>query len=271
MVRVRRLAGNGVEFRAFHLQRGNRVPQSARIGMFCVVKQIIGRRAFHHPAGIHHHDAIAKAGDNAKVVADQNDRHAQLVLHFPDQFQNLRLDGHIQRGGRFVGDEKVRFGDEGHGDHDPLAHAAGELVRIHFQPMFGLGNAGFIEHGQGAIRGGGAGDFFVDHQRLDQLLPDAQERIERGHRVLEDHGNAPAADAIELPVRASQQIHTVKKSAPAFDAARRLRHQPHDGITSDGFAGAGFADDAQSLAALQLEGDILHRAHHAVAGVKRGA
>ena len=72
------------------------------------------------------------------------------------KFQNLRLDGHIQRGGRFVGDEKVGFGDEGHGDHYPLAHAPGELVRIHFQPVFGLGNAGFIEHGQGAIHGGGA-------------------------------------------------------------------------------------------------------------------
>ena len=66
--------------------------------------------------------------------------------------------------------------------------------------------------------------------------------------------------------RTSETIGTIAaalaKAQPAFDAARRLRHQPHDGITSDGFAGAGFANNAQSLAAIQLEGDILHGAHH---------
>jgi len=61
MVRVWRLSGNGVEFLAFHLQRGNRLPQSAGIRMLGVIKQIIGPRALHHAARIHDHDAIGKS------------------------------------------------------------------------------------------------------------------------------------------------------------------------------------------------------------------
>jgi hypothetical protein len=32
--------------------------------------------------------------------------------------------------GRLVGDQKLGVGGEHHGDHDALAHAAGELVRV---------------------------------------------------------------------------------------------------------------------------------------------
>ena len=234
MLRVRRLAGNGMKFRPFHLQGGDRIAQSPRIGMFRVVKQIVGPRALHDPACIHDHDPIAKAGDNAKIMADQYHRHPQLTLHLLNQLQNLRLNGHVQRRGRFVGNKKVRLGDEGHCDHDPLPHASGEFVRVHFQAMFRLGNTGFIQHGQRAIRGGGARDLFMDHQ----WLPNAQEWIERRHRVLENHGNSPAPNAVKFAAGTRQQIDTAEKGAPAFDASRRLRHQAHDGITSHGFAGA---------------------------------
>ena len=40
------------------------------------------------------------------------------------------LHGDVERGGRLVGDQEVGLGDQHHGDHHPLAHAAGELVRI---------------------------------------------------------------------------------------------------------------------------------------------
>ncbi len=56
-------------------------------------------------------------------------------LQLLDEFENLRLHGHVERGGRFVGDEEFGVGDERHGDHHALAHAAAELVRVRAQPV----------------------------------------------------------------------------------------------------------------------------------------
>ena len=54
------------------------------------------------------------------------------------QLQNLGLDGDVQRGGRLVGDEDVGLAGQRHGDHDALAHTAGELVGILLHALFRL-------------------------------------------------------------------------------------------------------------------------------------
>ena len=51
-------------------------------------------------------------------------------LQEPDQRQDLRLDRHVERGGRLVGDQQPRLAGKRHGDHHALAHAARQLVRI---------------------------------------------------------------------------------------------------------------------------------------------
>ena len=52
-----------------------------------------------------------------------------------DQLQNLRLDRDVERGGRLVGDQELGRAGERHRDHDALALAAGELVRIIPDPL----------------------------------------------------------------------------------------------------------------------------------------
>jgi hypothetical protein len=47
-----------------------------------------------------------------------------------------------------------------------------------------------------------------------------------------------------------------------------LREQTHDGVGGDGFAGAGFANNAEGFAALDLEGNILDGANDSGAGVE---
>jgi hypothetical protein len=42
------------------------------------------------------------------------------------------------------------------------------------------------------------GEPSVDAQRLGDLPADGVERVERGHRLLEDHGNLRAADVVQL-------------------------------------------------------------------------
>ena len=58
-----------------------------------------------------------------------------------EQRQDLGLHGDVERGGRLVRDQEVRLVGERHRDHDALALAAGQLMRIALQPGFGIGNA----------------------------------------------------------------------------------------------------------------------------------
>ena len=46
------------------------------------------------------------------------------------QRNDLRLDRHVERRGRLVGDDQLRLGRQRERDDDALAHAAGELVRV---------------------------------------------------------------------------------------------------------------------------------------------
>ncbi len=67
---------------------------------------------------------------DAKIMSNEQDCHVELFLQFLQQFEDLRLNGHVERGGWFVRDQQVRLVGKRHGDHHALALAAGELVRI---------------------------------------------------------------------------------------------------------------------------------------------
>ena len=51
---------------------------------------------------------VGDAGDHAEVVGDQHDRRARAVLDALEHLEHLGLDGHVERGGRLVGDEQRR-------------------------------------------------------------------------------------------------------------------------------------------------------------------
>ena len=82
------------------------------------------------PPGIHDGDVVGHFGDHAEIVRDQQHGGADLALQLHDQHQDLRLHRHVERGGRLVGDQEPRAAGERHRDHDALAHAARQLVRI---------------------------------------------------------------------------------------------------------------------------------------------
>ena len=54
----------------------------------------------------------------------------KLRLQVGEDAQDLRLHDHVERRRRLVRDEELRPQDERERDHDPLAHAARELVRV---------------------------------------------------------------------------------------------------------------------------------------------
>ena len=81
-------------------------------------------------AEIHHGDPVADMLDHAEIVADHDVGEPHLVLEFEQQVDDLGADRDVERRDRLVADHQLGLQDQGAGDADALALAAGEFVRI---------------------------------------------------------------------------------------------------------------------------------------------
>ena len=79
-------------------------------------------------AGVHDDDVVGAGGHHPEVVGHQDHRHVPLPLQLGQQVEDLGLHGHVEAGGRLVGQQQSRGAGDGDGDHHPLAHAARELA-----------------------------------------------------------------------------------------------------------------------------------------------
>ena len=73
---------------------------------------------------------------------------------------------------------------------------------------------------------------------LADLLAGGEERIEKGHRVLEDHRDATAAQLFHLPLGQRRQVQPMEENATGDELARWHGHQPHDRSRGDALPGA---------------------------------
>ena len=139
------------------------------------------------------------------------------------------------------------------GQHDALAHAAGELVRIGAQAPFGVAGC----RRAAACRGSALARCAALELRVCSCSPSSicrpmrHRRIERGHRLLEHHADAGAAHAAQLRRRRMRRRRPrpriqIEPPAQLRSAAAR---KPIDRARRHGLAAAGFADDADDLAA----------------------
>src|SRR3984893_1691012 len=239
-------------------ERRDRAHQPDGIGMARLLDDVGQRADLGDAPGIHHGDAVGGLGDDADVVGDQHHRRAVVAAQLLQERDDLRLDRHVERRGRLVGDDQLRVAGERKGDHHALAHAAGEMVRIMVEALGRRGNADFgqeldrprarLARRQRAMRGDG----------LDQLAADAVERVEAGERVLEDGADALAADPAQRLRRQVIDALAGEQDAAGGDAAGRV-DQADDGGAGDRLAGAGLADDSEPLARADLEGYIVDR------------
>ena len=115
-------------------RRGIGLQQRAGVGHPHLREQGSRRRVLHGTPGVHDDHVVGVAGGQPEVVADQDDRGAEPGAQLAEQVHDLRLGGHVQRGGRLVGDQQLRVRGERDRDHHPLAHATGELVRVLVEP-----------------------------------------------------------------------------------------------------------------------------------------
>ena len=228
-------------------------------------------------AEIHHHDVIGDLGDDAQIVGDEHDGHAQLVLQVLDQIEDHRLRGHVERRGGLIGDEELGLATQTQRDHRALPHAAREFERVGVEARFGTGDADAAKPFDGEVARLGLGDALVDHDGLADLLTDGLDRPERGHRLLEDHADLAAPDGAHLATHRALRGDVDRLAGPRVieDAARHDAARPIDDLedraAGDGLAAAGFADNAECLAARDREGHAVERLHHAFVGEEVGA
>ena len=172
-------------------------------------------------AGIHHRDPIRGLGDHAHVVRDQHHRRAVLARQPLEQGDDLRLDRHVERGRRLVGDDQPRLGAERERDHHALAHPARELVRISVDALPRGRDADLLQPADRACARVAVRQRQVRLHGLHELAADRVERVERGQRILEDGADLAAANQAHRLRREIVDALAVEPDFAAGDASGR--------------------------------------------------
>src|SRR2546429_1247931 len=99
---------------------------------------LLDRSEFDEMTGVQHADVVGHLRDDPEVMADEQDRRADLVHEFLHEGEHLRLNRDVEGARGLVGDQQGGLGAQRDGDHDPLAHPSGELVGIQVQNRLGI-------------------------------------------------------------------------------------------------------------------------------------
>jgi hypothetical protein len=212
---------------------------------------------------VHDRDVVADLGHDSHVMRDEDHRHFVLAAKLVEEVEDLGLDRDVERSRRLVGDQETRIARERDRDHHALAHAPGEPVRVVVEALGRPWDSHLLEELDRALAGVLLGGVEVAPQRLRDLRPDLERRVERRHRVLEDHRDLAAADVLHLPVVELRQVLAVEEDRPAYDLRGRFRNETHDRERRDGLAATGLTDDPERLALLHVEADPVDRLHDA--------
>ena len=229
-------------------------------------KDIPGGSLFHDLSGVHHGDLIRQFRHDSQVMGDQEDGHSRSVPEFPEQVEDLGLDGHVEGGGGLVGDQQAGCAGHGAGDHHPLSHASRQLVRILVEAPGRVGDSHPLQPAQGLGPGVPRRQAAGPPQGLAQLVADLQVGGQGRQGVLEDHAHARAAHAVQLRLRGAKDLAPLEAHRAACPAVRRQQaHDRHEGLA---LSRPALAHDAQSLARQDLQGHAPDRRHGPVAGLE---
>ena len=88
------------------------------------------------------------------------------------------------------------------------------------------------------------------------LSSDGQHRVQCGHRLLEHDGDFPATHRPQLGFRQSRQVTPSPEDSSG--GLRNARQQTKNGAQRQALARTGFAHDAEYLAGVDVEAELLH-------------
>ena len=137
------------------------------------------------------------------------------------------------------------------------------------QHLFGFRDAHLLEHPQrfGACRRRVLA--LVQSNRFADLIADGEHRIQRRHRLLENHRDLSAPDAAHHSrVGARKVEHSVfgtrELEASADDSAAAVLDESHDRQRTHRFAGSRFADDGDCFTPVDRERQVANGGDDAI-------
>jgi len=83
-------------------------------------------------------------------------------------------------------------------------------VGIFVEPLRRIGDADIVHGFFGNFVGLASGDLLMEPHGFDDLFTDGEDRVERSHRLLKDHGNIFAAHMLHLFFGTCQQIAPIE-------------------------------------------------------------
>ena len=180
-----------------------------------------------------------------------------FFLQRGQEIEHLRLDRDVEGGGGLVRNQELGVAGKRHRDHGALRHAAGELVRVVVGALGGAGDADVVEQFDGARSGLPPRHALVHAQGLGDLVLDGERGIQARTRLLEDHADLVAADAVQIGRRHPDEFAAIETNRPGDDAPG-LPEQPHHRHGGHRLAAPGFPDEADRASGVHLEADAAH-------------
>src|SRR6185437_9738960 len=205
---------------------------------------------------------VAGLPEHGQVMADDDQADLALADQASEQAEDLGLHDDVERRGRLVGDDQVGLAGQRHGDHDPLALAAGQLVGVACLPPGRHADA--VEQLGRPRVGLPAAGLLVQHDGLADLLPDRADRVERTHRALEDHGRAGPAHRAQLLPAEGDDVLALEQDLPVEPGGGG--QQPQQAERHGRLAAAGLPRHPECLAGLEAEADAADGADGVPAG-----
>jgi len=205
-------------------------------------------------AEVHDGDAVADVTDDGEVVCNKKIGESQALLEAAEEIEDLGLNGDVESGDGLIADDEVGFDGECASDTNALALAAAELVGV-ARGVFG-GQADEVEEFVDSLSDTAAGEA-VDVEDLANGFADGHAGIERAERILEDDLGA-ASEPTQAVVVEGADIGSIEE-----DLAGGRLDEAEGGPSGGSLAGAGFADEAEGLAAIDVEGNAIDGAQAA--------
>ena len=234
------------------VRHGNGGKQAAGIGVDGVDRQLFSFGQLHDAALVDDGDAVGDVAHHGKIMGDEQVGDAAFLLQAAQQVQHLCTDGHIQCADGLIGNDELRFHDQGPGNADALALSAGKFVgeaggkfrqQTHVQKSL---THLFLLLSGGKIRPDVLQALAHDVAHLGAL-------VQRGLRVLKDH-----LDLFDdLPVQLAGNS-AVDLLAFIKDLAAGGGQNAQDGAANGSFAAAAFAYKTEDLALINFKVGILH-------------
>ena len=201
-------------------------------------------------------------------MRDEQDAHSIFPVQLFQKLQNAFLGPYVQRSGRLIRDQQLGTAYDRRGDHHPLPHSPGKLVRIFFIQLFRMFQLHLFQRSQSKLSllpslhteptsSVPAASPGMQKQCFLHLLPDPHGWIQCGHGFLEDHADLISLDSAHFLFRQSEQVRIVQPD-PSSVQNRMLFQKSGNGQRGHRLAGAGFPHDSKDIPVLHCKGDIFY-------------